>query len=302
MLKGKPEKNEQCRGVEQHIQTLRNLLYGQRVVALDTCILGELEQDMPPAWLKHFQAMRDDGVRFVIPDLCVGERLECFANANPASLPVMKDNWARMASRLDSIIWRDLPCLPLRGDLFDIVGIGKYGLNACRECPFTRCTAQKLYEHFHDYENSRFNSSEYRMSFEEEIEKVRSDWKDKVLVIRAEALGIPQEQLLPYILAKQECAFSFPGDSPEMIELPFRFLVERVCDLSYCSPDLGKRTKNDGLDFQMLYLTMASINVCSMDRFFQMAHELDCARSCCCHSPDTLFSDWQAGSLPIVEL
>ena len=302
MFKSKLEKNERCRELEQHIQALRNLLSGQSVIALDTCVLGELEQGVSPTWFERFQLMSESGVRFVIPDLCIGERAECFANANPACLPMMKDNWKRMVSRLDFIIWKDLPCLPLRGDLFDIVGIGGNGIGVRRESPFTKCKAQKLYEHFHDYENSRFNSSEYRMQFEEEIEKVRNDWKDKVLSIRTVVHEISQEQLLSLILAILMRTFSFPCDAPEIVELPLRFLVERAYDQSYCNPDLGKRTKNDGLDFQMLYLTMAFINVCSTDRVFQLAHDLECRRSCCCHTPDTLFLDWQAGNLPIVEL
>ena len=302
MLKGKPEKNEHCREVEQHIQELRDLLWGQRVVALDTCVLAELEKEPTPAWFTHFQVMRDDGVRFAIPDLCVGERLRCFDTAPQEYIPMMEERWMKMVLLLDSIIWKDLPCLPLRGDLFDIVGIGEGGLNCCRERPFTKHTAQELYEYFHNYENSRFNSPEYRESFEEEIEKVRNAWKDKVLCIRAADPRIPQKQLLSDILARQACEFCFPGNTSEMVELPFRFLIERAYDQSYCNPDLGKRTQNDGLDFLMLYLTMVSINVCSTDGFFQKAHNLECAKSCCCHSPDTLFLDWQAGNLPIVEL
>lgn len=302
MLKSKPEKSEHCREVEQYIQDFRNLLSGQRVVALDTCVLAELEEDIPPAWFKHFQAMRDDGVRFVIPDLCVGERLECFTKAKSAWFSEMKERWKRMVSRLDSIIWQDLPCLPLRGDLFDIVGIGDDCVNGRRESPFTMCKAQELYEHFHGYENSQYNSHEYLIQFEEAIDIVRNDWKDKVLRIRQAAHNIPKEQLLSFILATQDRTFSFPGGASEMVGLQFRFLVERAYDLSYCNPDLGKRTKNDGLDFLMLYLTMVSINVCSLDRFFHKAHELASAKSCCCHSPNTLFFDWQVDSLPVVEL
>lgn len=301
ILKSKLEKDEDRREVEQHIQALRNLLLGQKVVALDTCVLGELEQDKPPVWFNHFQAMSDDGVRFVIPDLCVGERLKCFANANQAYLSMMREKWKRMVSRLDSIIWKALPCLSLRGDLFDIVGIRENGVKGCREHPFTVCKAQKLYEYLHDYENSRYNTPEHLVQFEEAIEIVRKDWKDKVLSFRLGSREISKEQLLSSILVIQARTFSFPEDASEMVELPFRFLIERAYDRSYCNPDLGKRTKNDGLDFQMLYLTTAFINVCSTDRFFHMAHDLGCSRSCCCHTPDTLLWDWKAGNLPTVK-
>ena len=302
ILKSKLEKDEDCREVEQHIQALRNLLLGQRVVALDTCVLGELEQDKPPAWFNHFQAMSDDGVRFAIPDLCVGERLKCFANANQSYLSTMRGKWKRMVSRLDSIIWKDLPCLPLRGDLFDIVGIGENGVKGCREHPFTVCKSQEHYEYFHDYENSRYKSPEYLVQFDEAIEIVRKDWKDNVLRFRLESRETSKEQLLSAVLVIQARTFSFPEDASQMVELPFRFLIERAYDMSYCNPALGKRTKNDGLDFQMLYLTMAFINVCSTDRFFRMAHDLECVRSCSCHTPGTLLRDWQAGNLPTVKL
>ena len=207
-----------------------------------------------------------------------------------------------MVSRLDSIIWKDLPCLPLRGDLFDIVGIGENGVKGCRKHPFTMCKAQKLYEYLHDYENSRCNSPEYLVQFEETIEIVRKDWKDKVLSFRLGVHEISKEELLSSILDIQARTFSFPEDASEMVELPFCFLIERAYDMSYCNPDLKKKKKNDGLDFQMLYLTMAFINVCSTDKFFRMAHDLECERSCSCHTPDTLVGDWQAGNLPTVKL
>ena len=60
MLRRKSEKDAHCRKVEQHIQALRNMLSGKRVVALDTCVLGELEWDVAPHWFNHFKAMKDD--------------------------------------------------------------------------------------------------------------------------------------------------------------------------------------------------------------------------------------------------
>lgn len=297
MLRRKSEKDAHCRKVEQHIQTLRNLLSGKRVVALDTCVLGELEWDVAPPWFNHFKAMKDDGVRFAIPDLCVGERLECFANADPACLTVMKENWKRMVSRLDSIIWQDLPCLPLRGDLFDIVGIGERGPRIRHERPFTMGTSQELFKCLHDYENSRFDAPEFRMPFEEEMEEVRSKWKDRVLAIRAAASGIPKERLLSNILVRQAREFFFPGGASDIVELPFRFLIDRAYDSSYCNPDLGKRTINDGLDHLILYLTMASVNVCSTDRFFAQARNLGLPQSFCCHTPNTLLEAWEKGAL-----
>ena len=206
-----------------------------------------------------------------------------------------------MVSRLDSIIWQDLPCLPLRGDLFDIVGIGERGPRIRRERPFTRCTSQELFKCLHDYENRRFDVPEFRMPFEEEIEEVRSKWKDRVLAIRAAALGIPKERLLPNILVRHAREF-FPGDASDMVELPFRFLIDRAYDSSYCNPDLGKRTKNDGLDYLILYLTMASVNVCSTDRFFVQARSLGLLQSFCCHTPKTLVEAWEKGALSRVKV
>ena len=204
MFKRKSGKDAHCRKIEHHIQELRNLLSGQRVVALDTCVLGELELDMPPLWFKNFQTMRDDGVRFVIPDLCVGERLRCFANANHEYHHMMTEKWRKMVLRLDSIIWKDLPCVPLRGDLFDIVGIQEKDISVCRESPFTKYKARELYDYFHGYENSQFNSPEYRLRFEIEIEKVRDEWKKMIESFRGVARETPKEHVLLKILETQD--------------------------------------------------------------------------------------------------
>jgi len=288
------------------------LLSGECVVALDTNILDRLEKNSPPTWLPEFQRMKNSGVRFVIPDLCVGERIECFTKACASSIPSMKLKWKQMAKQLDSIIWRDLPCVPLQGDLFDIVGIKERGVTISRQDPFTVCKAKKLYQHLHGYECSLYNVQKYRVPFEEVIDKKRADWIAAIKKIRQllnfDACGdgnghkISKDTLLKLILMVHSANFTFEWLDSSILELPFRFLVERVYDKSYCNPCLGRRHKNDGLDYLILYLTMASVNVCSTDRFFAQARNLGLPQSFCCHTPKTLLEAWGKGALPRVKV
>lgn len=309
----KEDNNKHAQLRDRHVKEIRHLLSGECVVALDTSILDLLEKESEPGWFAEFVEMSNAGVRFVIPDLCVGERIECFAKARSSCIPSMKLKWRTMISRLDYIIWQELPCLPLRGDLFDLIGIHERDVAFSRHDPFTISTAKELYKHLHDYEGSRYNAPNYRVPYEDEIKRKRDEWKRSVLNFREllktkdkngreGSLVIEKERLLKFFLRAQEISFSFRGDNPSVLDLPFRYLIERIYDPKYCNPNLGRRTKNDGIDFLILHLTMASINVCSTDCFFKRARNLYSTKSSCCHAPETLLSDWRNGVLPRVDV
>ena len=306
-------KEDEKTHVQRNVEEIRHLLSGECVVALDTSILDLLEKESEPDWFAEFVEMNNAGVRFVIPDLCVGERIECFAKARPSCIPSMKLKWRTMVLRLDSIIWQELPCLPLRGDLFDLIGIHERDGVFLRHDPFTISTAKELYKHLHDYEGSRYNAPNYRIPYEDEITRKRSEWVKCILKFRellktenksglVGSFVIEKEPLLKFILRVQEISFSFRGDDSSVLELPFRYLIERIYDPKYCNPNLGRRTKNDGIDFLILHLTMASINVCSTDHFFKCARSLDVTKSSYCHTPETLLKDWRDGVLFRVDL
>ena len=164
--------------MNQSVIQLRKLLFGKCVVALDTNVLIDLEEEKEPAWFRNFVKMRDAGVRFSIPDLCVGERLNRFEHAEAKCFKNMEEGWCRMVSHLDEIIWHDLPCLPLRGDLYDLVGIQERGKERVRDKPFSVERAKELYRFFCDYANSPYNRKEQRYPCIVEFKKVRREWKN----------------------------------------------------------------------------------------------------------------------------
>lgn len=123
--------------MSQSVIQLRCLLSGNCVVALDTNVLKALEDEPLPKWFGQFAEMREAGVKFSIPELCVGERLNRFEHAEARCLKNMKEEWYRIVSHLDDIIWHDLPCLPLRGDLYDLVGIQEQDKEHVRDKPFS---------------------------------------------------------------------------------------------------------------------------------------------------------------------
>ena len=65
--------------MDKYINQIRQLLSGQCVVALDTNVLSELEKGTPE-WFGGLVKMREGDVKFVIPDLCIGERLNSYPN------------------------------------------------------------------------------------------------------------------------------------------------------------------------------------------------------------------------------
>lgn len=294
--------------MNQTIKELRQLLYGECVVALDTNVLINLEEKDEPAWFKDFVKMREAGVKFSIPDLCIGEIITRFECAEPKYLPNMKDEWLRMMSRLNYIIWRELPCLPLRGDLYDLFGIKESGKKyLVRTRPFSVERAKELYRFLGDYESSQYNTVPYRAPIIDEFKKVRREWKDEIVKGREKAKGKTIEEVCEGRLAELESAFTAPVKVSSLFELPVRLSAEFALNRDYkptddddisCLQGRKKKPSNDGLDYQILYLTMASINVCSCDGFFLRARKLGLSRSCCCHNPETIFKEWEKRTLP----
>ncbi len=289
------------------MKQLRKLLSNQCVVALDTNLLSALEKEQPPDWLESFVTISRSGVRFSIPDLCIGERIDSFENADPSFHNAMVGQWQRMASRLDSFIWQELPCLPLRADLFDLMDFHERGVESFRENQFSVGVSKELYSYMNNYENSLFNKSEFRKPFLEDIERERCKWKSYVESIRKEADAKTKEQILSSYLSEIDDSFASLAVSSTLLELPIRFAVERAFDPEYdpcakkCKYKGTKiKPKNDGLDYQLLYLTMLSVNVCAYDGFFEEARCLGMTGSNCCHSPETLIDEWGKGVLPHV--
>lgn len=294
----------------QYVEQLKQLLTDKIVVALDTNLLSALEKDPLPTWFEEFISMKEAGVRFSIPDLCVGERLNCYKHPNPAYIPLMNKKWQKMVSRLDVIIWKELPCLPLKGNLFDLVDIHESGDQFIRDKKFSINVSLKLYNHLHNYESSSYNAPQYRTCFETESEQERSKWKEWIKSLRESEYTkhMPPEELFSWLLSAHENCFSPQTIIADFFSLPIRFVSERVSDVDYnpfadhCRY-MGKRIdpKNDGLDFLMLFLTMLSINVCSFDGFFEQARSLNLPKSFCCHTPETLVAAWRDQALTCVK-
>ena len=279
------------------------------MVALDTNILSALEDE--PVWFGQFVEMREAGVKFSIPDLCVGERLNRFEHVAPSCHEKMKDGWHRMVPCLDAIIWHDLPCLPLRGDLCDLVGIRERGCEHVRENPFSVERAKELYQFLCDYANSPYNRKGQRDSCIKEFKKVRREWKGWILDWRERSKGKSTEEMCNEYVSDLEAGLVAPEGISQLFELPVRFAAECAHDSRYCPTDddyccrHNKKLKpsNDGLDYAILYLTMASINICSCDKLFKRVGGMkNFARSCCCHRPETIYDEWYRGKLPHVVL
>lgn len=313
------------------ISQLRNLLFGEHVVALDTNILSDLEKEPAPCWFRQFVEMRNAGVKFSIPDVCIGEHLESYDHPPDD----MKGRWERMASRLNAFIWQDLPCLPMRGVIYELVGIQQKDDGAdCDHNQFSCKISKILYEYFINYDSSPYNKTECRERFKMEVAKSRFHWKELIASLRKDGIWEP-EQLTKGLmerlseqtkvqLSKQKISqltevfkgkrkeqlcelmlLSYKRDFPSVdivnrLTLPYRFAIEHASDLEY--DPLAKHCRyrghrveprNDGVDYQILLLTMASINICSNDEsFFHRVRDLNHTKSCCCHTPDSLCEVW----------
>ena len=318
--------------MNQNVNQIRRLLSGKCVVALDINILSALEKEPEPCWFRQFVEMGKAGVKFSIPDVCIGEHLECYDNP----INDIREKWENMASKLNAIIWHELPCLPMRGDLFRLVGINENNeeWDVCYN-DFSCDISKALYDYFIDYTNSPYNKPEYRARFKNEVEKVRCRWTKLIAGLRKDGIwetaqlsnclmsclteeqtarlsaqGIAQLELvekLKSIQKKQLCDsmlrdwrqhFS-SADIVDRLALPFCFAIEHASDLEYDSSAKhcryrGHRIKprNDGVDYQILLLTMASINICSFDGFFQRVHDLNLTKSCSCYTPESLCGGW----------
>ena len=297
--------------MNQSVIQLRKLLSGNFVVALDTNVLIDLEKENEPVWFMNFVKMREAGVRFSIPDLCVGERLNRFEHAEAKCFKNMKEGWCRMVSHLDEIIWHDLPCLPLRGDLYDLVGIQERGKERVRVKPFSVERAKELYRFLCGYVNSPYNRKEQRHFCIEEFKNVRRGWKTWILDWRERSSGKSVKEMYDDHMSELKSIFTSPVEILTLFELPVRFAAECAHDSRYlptddddCCHQGGKvKPSNDGLDYAILFLTMASINICSFDRLFK---RVGCMkrihRSCCCHKPGAIYDEWNSGKLPYVVL
>ena len=297
--------------MSQSVIQLRCLLSGNCVVALDTNVLKALEDEPLPKWFGQFAEMREAGVKFSIPELCVGERLNRFEHAEARCLKNMKEEWYRMVSHLDDIIWHDLPCLPLRGDLYDLVGIQEQDKEHVRDKPFSVERAQELYRFLYDYANSPYNRKEQREPCIEEFKKVRREWKEWILDWRKKSSGKSVKEMYDGHMSELESTFTSPLEIVSLFELPVRFAAECAHDHRYfptddddcCCQEKNVKPSNDGLDYAILFLTMASINICSFDRLFKRVGGMKgFCRSCCCHKPETIYDKWHEGNLPRVVL
>ncbi len=316
---------------------LRKLLSGQCVVALDTNILSKFERETPPKWFDQVVEMQKAGVRFSIPDLCIGEHLKSYDCESSDFRERMHRNWERMVLLLKKIIWEDLPCLPMKGVLYNLVGVYEHEkTRASHEKRFSSATSKALYDFFIHYDHdNKFNRLEYRAKFAEEIKKGRQSWNDRITCLRQwglwdvekltrqikervtlqltekewaqlvrQYIELQKEQLCKMILLFHSHQFSLSNQ----LEFMWRVAIEYAADLDY-NPFLehcrfkGHRVEpeNDGLDYLILQLTMASINICSCDGFFHNARTLNMPSSRCCLKPETLYDEWRRESgLPLV--
>ena len=265
--------------MDKYINQIRQLLSGQCVVALDTNVLSELEKGTPE-WFGGLVKMREGDVKFVIPDLCIGERLNSYERADAKCLEDMKLKWRMMVSQLDKIIWKDFPCVPLRGELYDLVGIKERDKEEpyIRERPLTVDGAKELNRFLCGYENSQFNVKHSRDLIITEFKKVRHDWKCCILRKREKWEGKSVKEMCDEQMAELEAAFEAPIGISNLFELPVRVAAERVHDVRYNPTDdedvnyptkKNKTACNDGLDYAILFLVMASVNVCSCDGFLR---------------------------------
>ena len=286
---------------------IRQKLSGKIVVALDTNVLSALESEQKPSWFSDFIEMSKNEIFFSIPDLCIGEHINSYEYIEERCCNLLAEKWKRMIARIDQIIWKELPCLPLRGDLYDLVGFVEKNAMFSRNNVFTIETSQRLYRHFYGYANSTYNATEWRQSFIDEVSRERAKWRDLIQCIRKKLETIPKEELFEYILAKHNAEFSCNADLRQILALPVRFAIEHASDSQYdpspCKKGKDKKNfNNDGLDYLILHLTMASINICSSDHFFRDARKLNLLRVNCCYSSDSLVANWRSGELPKVSL
>ncbi len=317
---------------DRHVEEIRHLLSGECVVALDTNILSALEKEPEPCWYRQFMEMSKAGVKFSIPEVCIGEHLECYNNP----INDIREKWGNMVSKLNAIIWHEFPCLPMRGALYELVGIQQNDDESDCCCDqFTCVTSRELYEYFINYDSSPYNKPECRARFENEVEKACCYWKELIASLRKDGIweteqlsnclmrclteeqtarlsaqGAAQLELvekLKTIQKKQLCDSLLRDwrrhfssvDIVDRLALPFCFAIEHASDLDYDSSAKHCRyrghriePRNDGVDYQILLLTMPSINICSYDGFFQRAHDLELKKSCSCYTPDSLCGEW----------
>ncbi len=287
---------------------LRKLLINECVVALDTNVLSALENPCEPGWLNQFSEMKDSGIRFSIPDICIGEHINSFENIGSACREKLAEKWERMSSRLDTIIWKDLPCLPLRGDLYDLVGIREKRAIRSRNNLFTIDISQQLYQFFKQYGHSPYNCQEHRQCFIDDIANERCNWRKLIQGLREERKDKSESDLFLDSLASHKEDFYSEADISELLEVPVQFAVVHACNPNYNPSCIKKVQKckieynNDGLDYLILHLTMASINICSCDHFFEDVRKLNLARSNCCHKPMALYDDWKSNVLTKVKI
>ena len=110
-------------------------------------------------------------------------------------------------------------------------------------------------------------------------------------------------------MSELKSTFVSPADILSLFKLPVRFAAECAHDSRYlptdddcCHREEKVGPSNDGLDYAILFLTMASINICSHDRLFKRVGCMKFHRSCCCHKPETIYAVWHKGRLPHVLL
>ena len=213
----------------------------------------------------------------------------------------MKKKWRTMALRMESIVWQELPCLPTRGDLYDLMNLNILESPFIRANPFSVETSREMYYLFRDYPNSQYNRSEFRKPFIDESNKTQHQWKNYIASIRQEMNSKSKEQICFEYLSEIDKTFFSLALPSSLMELPIRFAVEKAYDPEY-DPTLqhcrfnGRRVNptNDGLDYHLLYLTILPVNICSRDdTFFDLARSLNLERSCCCYNPALLIDAWR---------
>ena len=291
-----------------------SILAGSPIVALDTCTFANFKN--PNKYHTQFLELKNKGVRFVIPDVCIGEAMDSFNDEDSgASRENRYERWEKMAYWMPRYVWEEFPVFPTNAPLFRAAQIFErtpLRANIGNGIPFTAGYSRQLFRHFLEYAAAeRAGRNLPRTPFDESKKNAQQLWRNHCEDVRKvahngdshaklagnkEDVGNLKNDLQKY---HDNCFSSRPAVSKKMDGIleyqAWLFLRGRE---SYNANSSKK--DNDGIDYNVLLQMILPAYVCSDDQFFTNYHKnVSSFQKDWCMTPAELFKT--DGALPSLQ-
>lgn len=262
-----------------------SIISGSPIVALDTCTFANFKNSNAHKYHALFLDLKNQGVRFVVPDVCIGEAMGVF---NDENLQVSRENrydmWGRMAYWMHRYIWKEFPVFPTNTHLFRAARVfekSTHPADVGRDIPFTAGYSRQLFKHFLEYAEAEKAGRNLPITrFDESLEPARQLWRKHCEDVREVAhdgrgssgkyAGRKEDVAELKVKLQKYHDDVFSSSPPVSIKMDgileyqaWLFLRNRE---SYNAN--SNRNENDGIDYNVLLQMILPAYVCSDDHFF----------------------------------